>query len=126
MAETKQSPDLLDPVYWNNTIKMSLSKFFMLCVLHQRSMHGYDVAKEVELKTNGCCTPTEGTIYPVLKQFEKGGYVTCSSEVVSGRERKVYTITVKGKKAFQVALKEWMSMTQCLVQCETMCDDNCC
>lgn len=126
MAKTKQVPDLLSPDYWNNTIKMSLSKFFMLCVLHQRPMHGYDVSKEVEVTTNGCCKPTEGTIYPVLKQFEGGGYVTCTSEIVSGRERKVYSITDKGRKAFQVALKEWMSMTQCLTQCEIMVDEDCC
>ncbi len=125
-AKAKQAPDFLSPTYWNNTIKMSLSKFFMLCVLHQRPMHGYDVAKEVEDKTAGCCTPTEGTIYPVLKQFETGGYVTCASEIVSGRERKVYSITDKGRKAFQVALNEWMNMSRCLTQCETMIDKDCC
>lgn len=108
----------MSPEYWNGTIKMSLSKFFILCVLHQRSMHGYDIAKAVENKTDGCCSPTEGTIYPVMKQFETGGYVTCETEVVSGRERKVYTLTQKGKDAFQIALKEWMKVTACFKTCK--------
>ncbi len=125
MTKVKQAPDLLSPAYWNSTIKMSLSKFFMLCVLHQRPLHGYDVAKEVKIKTNGCCKPAEGTIYPVLKQFEMGGYVTCASEIVSGRERKVYSITEKGREAFQVALKEWTNMTRCLENCEVMSTDDC-
>ncbi len=125
MSKKNQTPDLLSHEYWNNTIKMSLSKFFILCVLHARPMHGYDVAKEVEEKTGGCCAPTEGTIYPVLKQFEAGGYATCESELVSGRERKVYTITDKGREAFQVALKAWMSITTCLEQCQSMAD-RCC
>nr|WP_245327587.1 PadR family transcriptional regulator [Xanthobacter flavus] len=47
-------------------------------------MHGYDVARAVEATTNGCCSPAEGTIYPVLREFEEGGYVTAASEVVSG------------------------------------------
>ncbi|OYX06395.1 MAG: PadR family transcriptional regulator, partial [Rhizobiales bacterium 32-66-8] len=93
----KVGPDFLSRAYWNGTIKMSLSKFFILCVLHQRSMHGYDVARAVEKTTNGCCSPTEGTIYPVLREFEEGGYVVSESEVVSGRERKVYTLTEKGR-----------------------------
>ena len=115
-----QSPDLLSRKYWNDTIKMSLSKFFILCVLHARPMHGYDIAKAVERRTSGCCSPTEGTIYPVLKQFEAGGYVTRESEIVSGRERKIYTITDKGREAFELALSEWMRITQCLEKCRPM------
>ncbi|MBN8917115.1 MULTISPECIES: PadR family transcriptional regulator [Xanthobacteraceae] len=99
---------------------MSLSKFFILCVLHQRPMHGYDVARAVEATTNGCCSPAEGTIYPVLREFEEGGYVTAASEVVSGRERKVYTLTDKGRAAFKVAVEAWMDVTRCLVDAEKM------
>ena len=125
MSKAAQTPDLLSRAYWNSTIKMSLSKFFILCVLHQRSMHGYDVAKEVERRTGGCCAPTEGTIYPVLKQFADGGYVTCESEVVSGRERKVYTITDKGREAFKVGFEEWMGITQSLERCRPLVESCC-
>lgn len=111
----KPAPDLTTRAYWNGTIKMSLSKFFILNVLHQRPMHGYDIARTVERTTNGCCSPTEGTIYPALREFEEGGYVTSEAEVVSGRERKVYTLTDKGRKAFAVAVEAWMEVTQVLL-----------
>jgi PadR family transcriptional regulator, regulatory protein PadR len=117
-AVAKPSPDFLSRDYWNGTIKMSLSKFFILCVLHDKPMHGYDVARAVERTTNGCCSPTEGTIYPVLREFEEGGYVTAEAEVVSGRERKVYTITDKGRAAFKVAVDAWMDVTRCLIASE--------
>ncbi len=117
-AVSKPSPDFLSRDYWNGTIKMSLSKFFILCVLHDKPMHGYDVARAVERTTNGCCSPTEGTIYPVLREFEEGGYVTAEAEVVSGRERKVYTITDKGRAAFKVAVDAWMDVTRCLIASE--------
>ena len=119
----KPGPDFLSRAYWNGTIKMSLSKFFILCVLHQRPMHGYDVARAVEATTNGCCSPTEGTIYPVLREFEEGGYLTAASEVVSGRERKVYTLTDKGRAAFKVAVEAWMDVTHCLVDAGKMIAD---
>lgn len=131
-AADKASPDYLSRSYWNGTIKMSLSKFFILCVLHQRPMHGYDLTREVERVTNGCCSPTEGTIYPVLREFEAGGYVTFETQTVSGRERKVYTLTEKGRQAFKVAVEAWMEITQCLVASERMIapapppGDSCC
>lgn len=117
MTRTTTPPNLLDPDYWGNTIKMSLSKFFILCVLQDEDLHGYDIAKSVAQRTDGCCTPREGTIYPVLKQFADGGYVTFTSETVSGRERKIYSVTDKGRDAFRVALGEWMKITRCLQDC---------
>jgi len=104
-------------------IKMSLSKFFILRVLHQHPMHGYEIARAVERTTNGCCSPTEGTIYPVLREFEEGGYVTSKSEVASGRERKVYTLTDKGRQAFKMGVEAWMEATRCLIDSQKVCAD---
>ncbi len=102
--------DYTDRMYWNGIIKMSLSKFFILSVLQQRPMHGYEIAREVERSTQGCCSPTEGTIYPVLREFEQGEYVTVHNETVAGRGRKVYTLTDKGRTAFTVAVEAWMEV----------------
>lgn len=119
----KPRPDFTSRAYWGGTIKMSLSKFFILCVLHQRPMHGYDIAGQVERTTNGCCSPTEGTIYPVLREFEEGGYVTSETTIVSGRERRVYTLTDKGRAAFKVAVEAWMDVTRCLLDAKCVVAD---
>ncbi|MCQ4160529.1 PadR family transcriptional regulator [Roseomonas sp. GC11] len=100
--------------YWAGTIKMGLSKFFILRVLHNGPLHGYDIARLVERTTNGCCSPTEGTIYPVLREFEAGGFVTATEEVVGGRQRRVYALTDAGRAAFRVALEAWMEATAAL------------
>lgn len=100
--------------YWAGTIKMGLSKFFILRVLHDGPMHGYEVARAVEHATGGCCSPTEGTIYPVLREFETGGFVTVVEEVVKGRQRRVYALTDAGRAAFRVALGAWMDATSVL------------
>ncbi|WPB83878.1 PadR family transcriptional regulator [Sediminicoccus rosea] len=100
--------------YWAGTIKMGLSKFFILRVLHDGPLHGYDIARLVERTTNGCCSPTEGTIYPVLREFEAGGFVTATEEVVGGRQRRVYALTDAGRAAFRVALEAWMEATAAL------------
>ena len=108
--------DLTERAYWSGTIKMALSKFFVLRVLHDGPSHGYDIARAVERATSGCCSPTEGGLYPVLREFEQGGYVTSEAEIVSGRERKVYTLTDKGRQAFSVGVEAWMEVTDALVE----------
>lgn len=115
-AAGRRIPDYSDPSYWRGTIKMSLSKFFVLSVLHRKPMHGYEVVQAVEKSTNGCCSPSEGTVYPVLNEFEAGGYLSSSEEVVQGRSRKVYALTEKGRDAFQVAVDAWLEATDCIVE----------
>lgn len=39
-----------------------------------------------------------GTLYPILHHLEEAGYVTCKEAVVSGKRRKNYRITGKGRK----------------------------
>lgn len=126
--KTKSVPDYTSEAYWNGLIRMSMSKFFVLCVLNAKSMHGYDITKAVEQTTNGCCAPTPGALYPVLREFEQGGYVTFVEETVGGRARKIYSITDKGRKAFLVAAKSWLEMTSCIsASAEGKCDtSNCC
>ena len=118
----RTGPDYTCQDYWTGTIKMSLSKFFILRVLHDAPMHGYEIARAVERTTNGCCSPKEGTIYPVLREFEEGGYVTCVSELVSGRQRKTYTLTEKGREAFRVGVAAWMEITDALNESKEVAD----
>jgi len=77
--------------------------------LGQKPMHGYEISKWIGETTNGCCYPTEGSLYPMLKEFEKGGCVTSQAQMVSGRERKVYTLTAKGLKALSMGKEVWGS-----------------
>ncbi|WP_419899007.1 PadR family transcriptional regulator [Roseomonas sp. USHLN139] len=115
-ALPRPAPDLTDRAYWAGTIKMALSRFFVLQVLHDGPAHGYDIARAVERTTRGCCSPSEGALYPTLREFEQGGYVTGAAEIVSGRERKVYTLTDKGREAFRTGLAAWMEATATLAE----------
>ena len=42
--------------------------------------------------------------------------MTAYTEVVQGRQRKIYAITERGRATFQVAVEAWMEVTQCLVR----------
>jgi PadR family transcriptional regulator, regulatory protein PadR len=114
--------DYTDRAYWQGTIKMSLSKFFVLCVLYQKPMHGYEVVQAVQKTTKGCCSPTEGTVYPMLNEFEAGAILASRIELVQGRERKVYTLTPKGRDAFQTAVGAWLEATDCILASKAAAD----
>ncbi len=101
-VRSKTPVDYTSQDYWNGLIRMSMSKFFVLCVLANRPMHGYEITKAVARTTNGCCAPTPGALYPVLREFEEGGYVTYHEETVSGRARKIYKITDKAIRPFKL------------------------
>jgi len=84
-------------------------------VLCCRSLHGYEIAKEVAEITGGCCAPTEGGLYPVLHEFENSGLVTSMLLTVGNRGRKVYTLTEKGKEAYFIATEAWTGAARCIL-----------
>lgn len=93
--------------YWNDIVNMSLSKFFILRVLYKGPSYGYEIIRKVKELTDGFCVPTEGSVYPVLREFERDGCLTSEKKVVGGRERKVYTLTALGREAFEIGAEVW-------------------
>ena len=45
-----------------------------------------------------------GTVYPVLHELERAGYLTGRAKVVSGKQRKYYKATVEGRKRLSTIL----------------------
>lgn len=103
--------DLDEPTYWKSLINIGLSKFFVLKILYEGPSYGYEILKKVADLTDGCCAPTVGTIYPILTRLTKDGYakILKISNTEGGRQRKIYTLTPKGKKTYKIALEAWRS-----------------
>ncbi|MBP1749475.1 MAG: transcriptional regulator, PadR-like family [Deltaproteobacteria bacterium] len=103
--------DLTDLNYWKSLVNIGLTKLLVLKVLSTGPNHGYGVLKELESITGGCCVPTFGSIYPILKELTKNGYanVTEDKQLKGAQKRQVYTLTPLGLKAYEVALEAWRS-----------------
>jgi DNA-binding PadR family transcriptional regulator len=85
-----------------NTLNL---RFFILGLLAQRSLSGYDV--KGYLKNLGWLigSPSAGSIYPALRSLLQGGLVTVEVELRPDRPpRKVYTISEAGKRE----LDQWV------------------
>lgn len=100
--------------YWNGILNSSICKFFILRALCDGPAHGYEIIRRVAKLTDKFCIPSQGTIYPVMREFQNCGCVTCHEEVVNDRTRKVYKVTDKGRKAYQVGLEVWQKGLCCV------------
>lgn len=103
--------ELTDPNYWKSLINTGLNKLLVLKVLSVSPNHGYGILKELRSITNGCCVPTFGSIYPILKELTKHGYaeVKEDTQLKGAQKRRVYTLTSSGMEAYEVALEAWRS-----------------
>ena len=102
---------LTDLNYWKSLINIGLTKVLVLKILHLGPNHGYGILKELKTITSGCCVPTFGTIYPILRELEKQGYakVNEDKQLKGAQKRRVYTLTPLGVEAYRVALEAWRS-----------------
>ena len=72
----------------------SMVKLYMMLLLSDRDLHGYEIMKEIENKLERKASPSQ--IYPFLKQLEKNHYI--ESKGRTERDKKVYHLTSEGKK----------------------------
>lgn len=78
----------------------------LLGFLMYRSMTGYELRKFFSISFSFFSGLSYGSIYPALRKMEKAGLITMRVEVQDGSpNRKVYTITKAGRKAFLSALR---------------------
>jgi DNA-binding PadR family transcriptional regulator len=64
-----------------------------LALLAERPMHGYEMIKELEERTEGAWTPSAGSIYPTLQMLEDEGLI--SGQEIEGKRR--FTLTDPGR-----------------------------
>lgn len=84
------------------------SSLLVLSVLESKDMYGYQIIKEIEMKSEHVFSFKEGTLYPILHAFERDGYVKSYwEESEQGRKRKYYHITKKGIKELAKSREEW-------------------
>src|SRR5262249_43037371 len=66
----------------------------VLALLAERPMHGYEMIKEIEERTQGAWTPSAGSIYPTLQMLEDEGLIR--GEESEGQRR--FALTDAGRE----------------------------
>lgn len=79
----------------------------ILRLIGTQPMWGYRIKKQVE--ANFDVKLRHGALYPLLNALEQNGFLTSQKQQQSGRTRKVYSITKKGKlyvETYNIVLNE--------------------
>jgi PadR family transcriptional regulator PadR len=84
----------------------------ILSLLSERAMYGYEILQEAERRSAKQFQMKEGTLYPALHQMERAGFLKASwSESESGRARKYYALTAKGRRHANSKREQWESIS---------------
>ena len=71
-------------------------------------LHGYGIARRIELTRENLLAINHGTLYPVLLKLEQEGSIESEWGVSeNNRKAKFYRITRPGKKELTAAEREW-------------------
>ena len=71
-------------------------------------LHGYEIIRRLEARSQGYFCFKEGLIYPTLHRMERDGLLESRWLGESGtRRRKVYTVTDKGRRQLEAELRQW-------------------
>ncbi|RUS45224.1 PadR family transcriptional regulator [Cohnella sp. AR92] len=79
----------------------------ILTLLDRKEMYGYELTKELELKSGGLFVLKEGTLYPILHALESAHMVEAYWDEQGVRPRKYYRITEKGRSELAEKKQEW-------------------
>lgn len=86
----------------------------VLSVVAEKSQYGYLIQKQINLATHGQVKLPAGTLYPLLHRLESEKLIRCRWDDSSGRRRKWYEITAKGKKRLTVQADLWQQYADCV------------
>jgi DNA-binding PadR family transcriptional regulator len=74
----------------------------VLTLLAEKPMHGYQIIREIEERSDGAWKPSPGSVYPTLQLLTDEGLIT--SEESGGR--KTYSLTPEGVEAAGVSTEK--------------------
>ncbi len=80
----------------------------VLKALESDPMHGYDIARVIEVATNDVLRVEEGSLYPALHRMERRGWIAAKwGRSDNNRRAKFYELTKKGRARLRQELTEW-------------------
>jgi transcriptional regulator len=96
----------------NKELLKGSTVILILTLLNRKPMYGYEMIKDIEMKSEGIFTFKEGTLYPILHSLESEKMVEAYwTETEGGRKRKYYRITKTGREYMKEKHEEWRTFS---------------
>ena len=80
-------------------LKKGSAELLILSLIESRPRHGYDIARLIELRSEGAITFNAASLYPLLSRLERGGWIEGRwVEKAGERRRRFYSLTAEGRR----------------------------
>lgn len=95
----------------NKDLVAASSTPIVLAILAEGDSYGYAILRRVRELSGGNIEWTDGMLYPVLHRLARLGHVEAQWEVAeSGRRRKYYRITPRGRAQLAEEQRQWQAV----------------
>ena len=86
----------------------------ILAVVAAGPAHGYAIIEELKRRSGGTFTLPEGTVYPALHRLERAGLLESGWSASTGRKRRVYKLTRRGRRQLEASKSEWRDFARAM------------
>jgi PadR family transcriptional regulator PadR len=86
------------------SVEFTLNELVVLSLLHEREMYGLEIVKAAAARTSAS-QASIGTVYPLLKDLVREGWLACRR--TGGSPRTYYRLTDHGKAQLSLIAAQW-------------------
>ncbi len=96
--------------------KGSMEVLILAC-LEDQALHGYEIGKTIERRSNGVLQFQVASFYPTLYRLEKRGWVQSRwVEKPGQRRRRCYRLTPAGRRVLKAQRNSWQEFIDALAR----------
>jgi PadR family transcriptional regulator, regulatory protein PadR len=86
----------------------------VLSVLAKDPQYGYSIQQKLQTASRDKVRLPAGTLYPLLYRLEAEKLIRSWLDSSTGRQRKWYELTTKGRKRLTAQAKQWQEYVDCM------------
>lgn len=88
-------------------LKKGNTELLILALLEKGRLHGYEIGKLIEERSEGVLRFHIASLYPTLYRLERRGWIRGEWEPAGGRRRRFYRLTPTGRKILSEQRRRW-------------------
>ncbi|MPY89938.1 MAG: PadR family transcriptional regulator [Luteitalea sp.] len=93
--------------------KKGTAELLILAQLELRPSHGYEIAQQIDARSDGALSFHVASLYPILYRMERRGLIVGRwVEKAGQRRRRYYRLTSEGRKVLAAQRKNWRAFMQ--------------
>lgn len=96
-------------------LKKGSAELLILSLVETRPRHGYDIARLIEVRSEGALTFNAASLYPLLSRLERAGWIEGRwFERAGERRRRMYRLTAAGRKRLKAQRSGWRAFVRAI------------